>query len=210
MDTSFECKICGKTYSTIFDVFGRQPCHKVSTFRGDIRGVITSDCISDIPSEDISEVEDTPIQDNKHTYCIGALMHFKQDIILGNNPLNRYTYGDSFLHRAIDHGANANIIKILLENGADVNAQNDDLNTPLHYLVLQLSKFNFCLYDSDEEVIDVLDLLLGCNADFRIDNVNESSSYDLVSKNHVEEVIKNKILSIFDEYESPPETKGVL
>ena len=74
---------------------------------------------------------------------------------------------NSALHLAAFFGCDYEIIKFLLEAGADVNARNSDLNTPLHFAVSDLN---------------AVQLLLDKNADMDAENHKSERPLDLVKK----------------------------
>lgn len=78
------------------------------------------------------------------------------------------TVGNTPLHFACT-GGNLDCIELLLEYGADVNAQNSDGRTPLHRLYSER-------YDK------IAEWLIGCGADPHIADRRGVSAYDLAPK----------------------------
>ena len=86
------------------------------------------------------------------------------------------------LHLAARHYS-PDMLAFLLQNGADIHATDNDGNTPLHLLVLELE--DIYLYndndDIDEALADVR-LLLDNGANITIVNNDGNTAFDLLTK----------------------------
>ncbi|XP_043472528.1 ankyrin-1-like [Leptopilina heterotoma] len=92
------------------------------------------------------------------------------------------------LHFAVQNG-NVEIIKILLEKGAVVNATNKELNTPLHIAVSEE-------YNLSESVIQ---LLLENGADIKIYNENYNSPHDVCVNASIKRILsRHEIKMLLD------------
>lgn len=113
---------------------------------------------------------------------LGERDNFEQKDSLTNNTL---------LHDAIYCGADYEIIKLLVDASADVNARNRSFQTPLMVAIARLNAKKLSSQDS-QNLIKSIEYLLGHGADFNIsekDNSNIQKSI-LVSKNETRKFFK--------------------
>lgn len=92
---------------------------------------------------------------------------------LGANPNMAGLDGMPALHYAVVNGANADVVRKLIDAGAEVNAVDGYGNTPLHYIVTR---------NCDDDVIRVLNILLHNGADPRKKNVYGETPYQIAAR----------------------------
>ena len=133
------------------------------------------------------------------SYCLDSAVHFKNEV--ATDHTRRFESGESLMHKVTQYGMDINILKFLLENGADINAKDKDGNTPLHHLVFQISQYNYG-YHSYDLVKEAIALLLSHRANYHLDNIYGSSPYEVSKINNLSE-----ILEMFKDEENIPEIK---
>ena len=94
-------------------------------------------------------------------------------LTLGANPNMAGLDGMPALHYAVVNGANADVVRKLIDAGAEVNAVDGYGNTPLHYIVTR---------NCDDDVIRVLNILLHNGADPRKKNVYGETPYQIAAR----------------------------
>ncbi len=94
-------------------------------------------------------------------------------LTLGANPNMAGLDGMPALHYAVVNGANADVVRKLIDAGAEVNAIDGYGNTPLHYIVTR---------NCDDDVIRVLNILLHNGADPRKKNVYGETPYQIAAR----------------------------
>lgn len=94
-------------------------------------------------------------------------------LTLGANPNMAGLDGMPVLHYAVVNGANADVVRKLIDAGAEVNAVDGYGNTPLHYIVTR---------NCDDDVIRVLNILLHNGADPRKKNVYGETPYQIAAR----------------------------
>ena len=92
------------------------------------------------------------------------------------------------LHYACLNG-NYKITKLLLENKANVNAQNKLLKTPLH-LAAQFDPDQFDESEQVEEGLKIVKLLLEYNADPNILNAQRKLPLDCACDNRIKDILE--------------------
>ena len=94
-------------------------------------------------------------------------------LTLGADPNMAGLDGMPALHYAVVNGANADVVRKLIDAGAEVNAIDGYGNTPLHYIVTR---------NCDDDVIRVLNILLHNGADPRKKNVYGETPYQIAAR----------------------------
>lgn len=117
----------------------------------------------------------------------GMLDFAKKAINEGANAHHIYPGNESLLHKAASSGAfdthYTDALHYLIdENGLDVNAQNDDGDTPLHITVTHVHGPQRVGEEFNKEELNKVEFLLSHGADVNIKNNKEESSLDLAKR----------------------------
>ena len=124
------------------------------------------------------------------------MQNVKQLLKDGVNPNFRDYSGATPLHKACS-AKFTSAVKLLIENGADVNAQNNSKNTPLIFTMASIGY----RFTKDSNVKTIISLLLNAGADLSIKN-NLGQDPIMLNKfdKKVEEFIEEQFPEKYAEY----------
>jgi ankyrin repeat protein len=108
------------------------------------------------------------------------------------NALDYYDHRTP-LHEAVSYSSNKDIIRMLLEQGANPNSSDLDGNTPLHCLAIGFLESGKCRYDQDKFSADLFDLFILHNADPSLANKHGNTVLHIVAKQDITSIYNHLI-----------------
>jgi serine/threonine protein kinase len=108
------------------------------------------------------------------------------------NALDYYDHRTP-LHKAVSYSSNKDIIRMLLEKGANPNLADLDGNTPLHCLAMGFLESGKCRYDQDKSSADLFDLFILYKADPSLANKHGNTVLHIVAKQDIASIYNHLI-----------------